>query len=1508
MSGNAYTIYTEWDGTKYYLTKEGELTSNKANAGVFTLTKRTGGEVYTYGIRIATSDGYRFSNPSTNNRADVNNNKKLYRTNDTGCDRDTWERQVFRMDGNGNYAIRTTNTATSTSGWPAVAGMYWTVYEDDNTPYAGYTNTESEAPNYSPDYRWHLDTTPPLQLSNSKVYTIRTTRGYVTLNTAQTMLVSSHTTDGGTVNSNAATDDASKQFGILNIDGKYFIYSPKVNKFAEFSGWGLGLYTDRGTALYFTGDGSDNLKHRIFAYGMGSEGDKKFCLNDNNSGDIKLNTDTTASDGNRLSIEEVEGVTLDTEAALAVWNGTPDYFDPHKVYNITNSRITHWTANEAGTGLTGTSTYSGASAAYQQFAFFKFDGKPCLYNVGTKKFVAKDGTLTSSKSDVATISVWHAGDATYPYCFFIEERGLLFNAQDGGGFAINAWNNTHDAGNKHGLTEVADLDAYDEAAGIYYGDQDITYHIKMGGVEVATETRTQKYREATALSAQVKDYMTYTYEYDQIPIGTNDIDVTATWNGPFDLSASYAEAAWHYLRFDKVNRYLYYDDTASHPVRQNLSPSSGDDAYLWAFVGNPYDGIKVHNKAAGSTMTIVKTGSNTIDVNTSGANDIWTVSRYDGSTFYLSRDGQQFNCFGGDLEGAYLGLWSANADNRLFAIAATSDDYKFVTYILKYNNIEYAREYEMKPVGAEVSDMPSHLKRSYIDYSLDSLEPLTVTAGGANEINVTTTLASSSNLNLFPDYASIDTWKNLKVRRVNDNDVYYNVYLRAVSGSGDKNVTNAAEAYRAADDYQWAFVGNPYQVKVYNKATGSAKTLARVDGFVYLTSDTYVWDMLESIASTKYNDTSYAGAVTLRDPSSNNDACINEQSTKLAMWESYANYYDRGSALLVEDVPTEMMGSEGLLTSGEQITSNSTESDQFTTDNLLRPESDGYGTNQYIWHSRWSTPTNEAGTYTYLQAQLDEARTDFYFTMLSSEWGTARYTPNDVVIYGSNDGSNWTEVTHLKNMIEEDTHPTRYTSPRIHAQTAYSYWKFEVRETINSKNDGNGNPLVSLGRFQMYPPVPAEPYDPADYINLVFIGNSITAGAGLTAATEAPPVKCGEYVETATGKTVGVYNGGNSGKTTVDFLPDRSLLPGVLSNAGTLGTNGGKMYFSIMLGTNDSAESGTTGAPVSTSTYQTNMELIIDSIIAAFPESKIIVNYPIWYSDNTHNGATYEAAGQARLHSYYPIIDAIAGEYSQVHAGDRNTWELFKERTNLFQAETYSSYGPFYLHPNATGADFLGQIWAKSLLGLMEADGMSTDQTAVPICWREGLTGGNFGTICLPYSVAEGNLKGATFYKIASKTNGCVNLEEVTSLTAGYAYLYEVEEGKTALQMYGNAETTVEEPVEASESGTGLTGAFVRTAIPVGKYMLKNNTLYYVDLADYAYVGANKAYIDASAISDDEAGVKILSFFEGDDPTAISTPTGADTEHVYTLNGVRLQGTPRHPGVYVVKGKKVIIK
>lgn len=57
-----YIIMTDVNGTNYYVTSEGKLSSNKDAAGVFHIKKKGGGELYNVGFRI--SYGSRpFSNP-----------------------------------------------------------------------------------------------------------------------------------------------------------------------------------------------------------------------------------------------------------------------------------------------------------------------------------------------------------------------------------------------------------------------------------------------------------------------------------------------------------------------------------------------------------------------------------------------------------------------------------------------------------------------------------------------------------------------------------------------------------------------------------------------------------------------------------------------------------------------------------------------------------------------------------------------------------------------------------------------------------------------------------------------------------------------------------------------------------------------------------------------------------------------------------------------------------------------------------------------------------------------------------------------------------------------------------------------------------------------------------------------------------------------------------------------------------------------------------------------------
>ena len=192
---------------------------------------------------------------------------------------------------------------------------------------------------------------------------------------------------------------------------------------------------------------------------------------------------------------------------------------------------------------------------------------------------------------------------------------------------------------------------------------------------------------------------------------------------------------------------------------------------------------------------------------------------------------------------------------------------------------------------------------------------------------------------------------------------------------------------------------------------------------------------------------------------------------------------------------------EALLTNGSQITANNSQTG-FPPSNLLRPESEGVGTNQYIWHTAWDNPqVAPANTDTYLQVHFNKAESDIIFTMIGSNWVATYDTPTEVIIKAANlpDGE-WTEVAHLKDMQYDFTgfSPDRYTSPHIALGAAYTDVRFVVKKTAmaanSSRYDRNGNPFVSLGRFQVYRAVKdiADPIDKKANINLLFIGNSIT--------------------------------------------------------------------------------------------------------------------------------------------------------------------------------------------------------------------------------------------------------------------------------------------------------------------------------------------------------------------------------------------------------------------------------
>lgn len=220
--------------------------------------------------------------------------------------------------------------------------------------------------------------------------------------------------------------------------------------------------------------------------------------------------------------------------------------------------------------------------------------------------------------------------------------------------------------------------------------------------------------------------------------------------------------------------------------------------------------------------------------------------------------------------------------------------------------------------------------------------------------------------------------------------------------------------------------------------------------------------------------------------------------------------------------------------------------------------------------------------------------------------------------------------------------------------------------------------------------------------NLIFIGNSITEGVLHADKTKtAPPVVAADMVGRMLSSDVHFRNCGRSGATTVDFLPEQQRdfvrVERAIKEIQSLSYE--PIVFSIMLGTNDSANFGPNGSPVSNEDYKRNLMTMIGRIRELAPNAIFVLQRPIWYSPNTHNNSQYLVAGQKRMVDYTNILIEIAIENDDIYIGDSDAFDFFQSNHRKYMFAEDGKAGIFYLHPNEAGARKLARFWARGIVG-----------------------------------------------------------------------------------------------------------------------------------------------------------------------------------------------------------------
>lgn len=104
---------------------------------------------------------------------------------------------------------------------------------------------------------------------------------------------------------------------------------------------------------------------------------------------------------------------------------------------------------------------------------------------------------------------------------------------------------------------------------------------------------------------------------------------------PFQTSKSYEDAVWYTMKI-RGDKYVAKSSQTPYPNEQ-VVPAKDDANAMWAFMGNPYDGIKVLNKAAGASQTLgVDNGSNVIMMD---GDNSWVIEQGNGGFILLQEQG-----------------------------------------------------------------------------------------------------------------------------------------------------------------------------------------------------------------------------------------------------------------------------------------------------------------------------------------------------------------------------------------------------------------------------------------------------------------------------------------------------------------------------------------------------------------------------------------------------------------------------------------------------------------------------------------------------------------------------------------------------------------------------------------------------------------------------------------------------------------------------------------------------
>lgn len=177
-----------------------------------------------------------------------------------------------------------------------------------------------------------------------------------------------------------------------------------------------------------------------------------------------------------------------------------------------------------------------------------------------------------------------------------------------------------------------------------------TYDYQINGVSKKTEQHVAGIGAAFPNLASLPAFCTGTKPEGTVSVGDNNATkvINVTWNGPFNYSSTVGDAKWYLMTLAKADN-GNLPVVRYNPEHQYITLEQGDNTFTyakndqWAFVGNPFDGFKIYNRALSGGRLISTTTMSTGEGRTtrpyvsadelpSGYTDTWDIHQQSWNT------------------------------------------------------------------------------------------------------------------------------------------------------------------------------------------------------------------------------------------------------------------------------------------------------------------------------------------------------------------------------------------------------------------------------------------------------------------------------------------------------------------------------------------------------------------------------------------------------------------------------------------------------------------------------------------------------------------------------------------------------------------------------------------------------------------------------------------------------------------------------------------------------------